>query len=88
MRLTSDLHFENQTRPVNDALAGGGTYDAPTIADSESVGWTEMVIPGNHCDSRVFPIAGTSLEYAPRSSFSGPERSDLADGISLQAIKR
>ena len=88
MRLTSDLHFESQTRPENDALASGDTYCAPTTADSERAGWTEMVIPGNRSDSRVFPVAGTSLEYAPRSRFSGFYRSEPADGLSLQAIKR
>jgi hypothetical protein len=86
MRLTSVLHYSSQIRPDHESVAEGGTIGAPAMADSEKAGWTEMVIPGNHVDSRVFLIAGTSLENAPMDAFSGPVRSDLADGLSLQAI--
>jgi hypothetical protein len=88
MRLTSNLHYACQIQPENEFMADGSSYDAPVLADSERAGWTEMVIPGDRNDSRVFLIARTSLENAPVSEFSGTAGFDLADGISLQAIKR
>ena len=86
MRLRSNLPLNGQTRPCGCAPVGGGTYDAPAPAIFAKAGWTELVIPRNRPDSRVFPVAGTSPKNAPGGPLHGPYRFDRANGLSLQAI--
>lgn len=87
MRLIPDLPFKCQTWPVNATPIGGPTGFSAD-AYFEKAGWTEMVIPGNPIDSRVFLIAGTSLKNASGGRITHPEKSGPADQFSLQAIKR